>query len=173
MTDTAVHTAADVMLLEFLDAQRATVLAVVDGLDDAGLRTAVVPSGWTPLGLIEHLGYAERHWFQGVLLDALEPLPWADDGDDDDDPNPLGTLRPVDVVLGFYRDQIARANQIVATRPLSAPPRGGHDPPPPCPDQIVDLRFIVLHMIEETARHAGHLDLARELIDGRTGLGAR
>jgi hypothetical protein len=50
MTDTSVHDAADLILLEFLDAQRAAALAVVDGLDEAGLRTAVVPSGWTPLG---------------------------------------------------------------------------------------------------------------------------
>ena len=171
MTESAVHTTADLMLLEFLDAQRAAVLAIVDGLDESGLRTAVVPSGWTPLGLVEHLGYAERHWFQGVLLDALDPLPWPEGTDDD--PNPLGTRRSIEDVLGFYRDQISRANQIITARPLSTPPRGGHDPPPPYPDQIVDLRFVVLHMLEETARHAGHLDLARELIDGRTGLGLR
>jgi hypothetical protein len=163
--------AADRMLLDFLDAQRAAVLAVVDGLDETGLGTAVVPSGWTPLGLIEHLGYAERHWFQGVLLGAEDPLPWADGTDDD--PNPLGTRHPVQAVFGFYRQQIARATEIVAGLPLSTPPRGVHDEPPPYPDDVVDLRFIVLHMIEETARHAGHLDLARELIDGRTGLGPR
>jgi Protein of unknown function (DUF664) len=56
-------------LLTFLDAQRASVLAIVDGLDDDALRAPVVPSGWTPLGLIEHLGFAERYWFQQVATD--------------------------------------------------------------------------------------------------------
>jgi Protein of unknown function (DUF664) len=53
-------------LLGFLDAQRASVLAMVDGLDEDTLRTPVAPSGWTPLGLIEHLGFAERYWFRQV-----------------------------------------------------------------------------------------------------------
>ncbi|MEU9091580.1 DUF664 domain-containing protein [Streptomyces sp. NPDC048428] len=65
-------------LLAFLAAQRASVLAIVDGLDTQALTTAVLPSGWTPLGLIEHLGYAERHWFQEIVTGAAEPLPWPD-----------------------------------------------------------------------------------------------
>jgi hypothetical protein len=55
--------------------------------------------------------------------------------------------------------------------PLSAPPRGRHDDPQM--DEPPSVRWVVLHMIEETARHAGHLDIARELIDGQTGLGPR
>jgi Protein of unknown function (DUF664) len=53
-------------LLAFLDAQRAIVLAIVAGLAEDTLRTPVLPSGWTPLGLVKHLGFAERHWFQRV-----------------------------------------------------------------------------------------------------------
>jgi Protein of unknown function (DUF664) len=63
-------------LLMFLEAQRASVLAIVDGLDDEALTTAVLPSGWTPLGLIEHLGYAERHWFQEIVTGSAEPVSW-------------------------------------------------------------------------------------------------
>jgi uncharacterized damage-inducible protein DinB len=153
-------------LLMFLEAQRASVLAIIDGLDDDALSTAVLPSGWTPLGLVEHLGHAERHWFQEVATGSAEPVPWADD-----DHAPLNTPRPPSVVFAFYRAQCERSNAVLAATPLSAPPRGHH--PAPLGDEITDLRRIVLHMIEETARHAGHLDAARELLDGKTGLGPR
>jgi hypothetical protein len=81
---------------------------------------------------------------------------------------------PADV-FGLYREEIARANAIIAATPLEALARRrdprwdvwGWSPP----GETVNLRWIVLHMIEETARHAGHLDTARELLDGRTGLG--
>lgn len=153
-------------LVMFLEAQRASVLAIIDGLDPEALTTAVVPSGWTPLGLVEHLGYAERHWFQEIANGAAEPLAWPDD-----DHEPLTTPRPPAVVLAFYRAQCARSNDILAATPLTTPPRKRH--PGVLGDEITDLRGIVLHMIEETARHAGHLDIARELLDGRTGLGPR
>jgi hypothetical protein len=152
--------AADSVLLTFLDAQRERVFEVVAGLDETQLRTAVLPSGWTPLVLVEHLGHAERHWFQEVQLGAACPLPWPDEPD--------GTSRTTETVFAFYRDQIARARAVVASTPLSTPPRGRHGRGD---EQVTNLRYIVLHMIEETARHLGHLDAARELIDGRTGLG--
>lgn len=153
-------------LLRFLEAQRAAVLAIIDGLDTDALTTTVVPSGWTPLGLVEHLGYAERHWFQQVATGSAEPVAWPDD-----DHQPLTTPRPPSVVFAFYRAQCERSNAVLAATPLSETPRGRH--PGPLADEITDLRGIVLHMIEETARHAGHLDIARELIDGRTGLAER
>jgi uncharacterized damage-inducible protein DinB len=153
-------------LLLFLEAQRACVLAILEGLDDDALTTAVQPMGWTPLGLVEHLGYAERHWFQEVLLGSAEPVPWPDD-----DHAPLNTPRSPGVVFAFYRAQCERSNAILAAMPLSTAPRGHH--PPPLGDETTDLRRIVLHMIEETARHAGHLDIVRELLDGKTGLGPR
>jgi hypothetical protein len=151
-------------LTEFLAAQRASVLAILDGLDARSLTTPVVPSGWTPLGLMEHLGYAERHWFQEVATGTAEPLDWPDDH------APLTTPRPPEVVFAFYREQCRRSDAVLSATPLSAPPVGRHPDPD---DDVTDLRWIVLHMIEETARHAGHLDLARELLDGRTGLGPR
>jgi hypothetical protein len=153
-------------LSRFLQAQRASVLAIVAGLDPAALTAPVpLPSGWTPLGMIEHLGHAERHWFQEVLTGSAEPLPWPDEN------TPLRTTRPPDVVFAFYRSQCERSDALLAATPLSTPPRGRH--PDPLGAEIVDLRHIVLHMIEETARHAGHLDAARELLDGTTGLGPR
>jgi uncharacterized damage-inducible protein DinB len=156
-------------LLTFLNAQRTSVLAVVDGLGEYALRAPVVPSGWTPLGLIEHLGHAERHWFQQVAMGSAAPLPWPDEDEDED--APFTTSRPAEMVFAFYRDQIGRANAVLASTPLSARPLGRHNREGA--DEVTDLRFIVVHMIEETARHAGHLDIARELIDGQTGLGPR
>jgi hypothetical protein len=81
----AARTAEAAALLAFLDAQRECVLAIVGGLDEDLLMTPALPSGWTPLGLIEHLGHAERHWFQEVALRSAAPLPWPG--------NPPGTRR--------------------------------------------------------------------------------
>ncbi|MGW5722967.1 DinB family protein [Amycolatopsis sp. NPDC003865] len=153
-------------LLSFLHAQRVVVTAILDGLGEAALTTPVLPSGWTPLGMVEHLGYAERHWFQEIVTGTADPLPWPGD-----DHEPLRTPRSPDVVFAFYREQCRRSDEIFAATPLSAPPKLRH--PAPLGDEIADLRGVVLHMVEETARHAGHLDVARELIDGRTGLGPR
>jgi uncharacterized damage-inducible protein DinB len=150
----------------FLNAQRESVLAIIAGLDDEALTTSVLPSGWTLLGLIEHLGHAERHWFQEVLTGSADPLPWPDD-----DHPPLTTPRSPEVVLRFYREQCRRSDAALAAVPVGTRVRGHH--PGPVGAQVTDLRRIVLHMIEETARHAGHLDAARELLDGRTGLGPR
>ena len=148
----------------FLEAQRGAVLAILAGLGDDALATAVLPSGWTPLGMVEHLGYAERHWFQEVLLGAADPLPWPD-------APPLRTPRPKDTVFAFYAEQRAKGNAIVDVTPLDAKPVGRH--PGELGEEVDDLRWIILHLIEETARHAGHLDAVRELLDGRTGLGPR
>ena len=144
-------------LMHFLDAQRASVLAIVDGLDEESLRATILPSGWSPLGLIEHLGDAERFWFQGVATGKPTERLIADS--------------PTAVVLTYYRDQCARSNAVLASTPLSSPPVGEHGLD--LEDEVRDLRWIALHMIEETARHAGHLDVARELLDGKTGLGPR
>jgi hypothetical protein len=152
-------------LVAFLAAQRSAVLAILDGLSAEALTTAVLPSGWTALGMIEHLGHAERHWFQEVVTGAADPLPWPS-GD-----APLTTPRSPEMVFAFYRDQCARSDGIIAATPLSASPKGRH--PGAIAEETTDLRRVILHMIEETARHAGHLDVVRELLDGRTGLGPR
>ncbi|PMR60033.1 mini-circle protein [Verrucosispora sp. ts21] len=153
-------------LYEFLTHQRAVIRAILADLDETSLRTPVLPSGWSPLGLVEHLGHAERHWFQEVFRGSAEPLPWPDEN------TPLLTTRSPAQVFGFYRDQCDISDSIIAAAPLTATPAGRH-PEEPLASQTTDLRRIVLHVIEETARHAGHLDVVRELIDGRTGLGPR
>lgn len=153
-------------LRSYLDALRASALAILDGLTDEQLRTSVLPSGWTPLGLIKHLGYAERYWFQKVFCGIAADVPWPDD-----DEKLMTSAHPVAEVFAFYREQCERGNALLATTPLDTKPVRLHPHDPD--DEVADLRGIVLHMIEETARHLGHLDAARELLDGRTGLGPR
>jgi hypothetical protein len=160
----------DQMLLDFLDAQREAALSIVAGLDEEAWHRSVVPSGWTPAGLVEHLGGAEWHWFQGVVS-GVEPEPPPEDAQPYDRIAAFVTDEPSAEIIAFYRDQIASSNAVLAKTSLSAPPRGRHGVPGQ--DEPPDVRWIVLHMIEETARHAGHLDIARELLDGKTRLGAR
>jgi len=158
-------------LLQFLDGQRASVFAILDGLPDAALRRPVFPSGWTCLGMVHHLAVDdERYWFRGIAAGEPIELPSDDDGGWLVEPEV-----PAEAVFGLYRDEIQRANVIIAGTALGAPARR-RDPRWdgwgwPSPAGIVNLRWIILHMIEETAQHAGHLDTARELLDGRTGLG--
>lgn len=166
MAPTGTMTAEAVALQHYLDAQRASARAILDGLTDEQMRTSVLPSGWTPLGLIKHLGYAERYWFQAMFCGTTVEAPWPDDDEDR-----MITEHPVAEVFAFYREQCARSNAVLATTPLDANPVGRHGSDPD--GEISNLRGIVLHMIEETARHLGHLDAARELLDGRTGLGPR
>jgi Protein of unknown function (DUF664) len=162
----------DQALLDFLHAQRNAVLSIVAGLDEEAWHRSVVPSGWTPAGLVEHLGGAEWHWFQGVVAGKHpEPAP----GDEDLPPyDPMAAFvsnEPSAEIIGFYREQCASSDAVLAVTPLSAQPRGKHGVPGR--DEPPDVRWVVLHMIEETARHAGHLDIARELIDGQIRLGQR
>ncbi|HEV8065788.1 MAG TPA: DinB family protein [Acidimicrobiales bacterium] len=164
--------ADDEMLRAFLRGQRQSVLEIVEQLDEEAWHRSVVPTGWTPAGLVEHLGGAEWHWFQGVVAGRQPELP----GDLDEDQPPYDPLTVVfntdsssAEVVAFYREQCAESDAVLAATSLSAPPLGQHgfgqEPP--------NVRWIVLHMIEETARHAGHLDIARELLDGTTRLGGR
>jgi hypothetical protein len=159
----------DQALLAFLTAQRDAVLSIVAGLDEEAWHRSVVPSGWTPAGLVDHLGGAEWHWFQGVVTGTVpEPPPGDEDLPPYDPTAAFVTDLPSAEIIGFYRDQCAASDAVLAVTPLSASPRGKHgafEPP--------DVRWVVLHMIEETARHAGHLDIARELLDGQTRLGPR
>ncbi|MGD0442156.1 MAG: DinB family protein [Acidimicrobiales bacterium] len=173
MTSSADHAseASDEMLRTFLRAQRESVLAIVEGLGEEAWHRSVVPTGWTPAGMLEHLGGAEWHWFQGVVAGKEPELPR--DVDEDQPPyDPMSVVFTTDAssaeVLAFYPNQCAESESVLATTPLSDPPRGKHgryEPP--------NVRWVVLHMIEETARHAGHLDLARELLDGTVRLGGR
>jgi hypothetical protein len=153
-------------LVRFLDAQRRRVFTILDGLPPETLRRPALPSGWTCVELVHHLALEERLWFRGIV--AGEPVPLPESADDDGAEWRVDPDEPPETVFDLYRDEIARAAAIIAATPLDAPPRRLFERWPDW--RIPDARWVVLHMIEETARHLGHLDAARELLDGRTGL---
>lgn len=158
----------------FLDQQRQAVLAIIEDLDEAQLNTPVLPSGWTPVGLVRHLAGAEAMWFQWVVLGTQPEVTWSDGVDDPpyDPEAPFTTGHSSTAVIEQYRRQCEISNEILRSKDLDGALLGeiGFDWPG---EPITDLRWVVLHMIEETARHAGHLDAVRELLDGVTGLGPR
>jgi uncharacterized damage-inducible protein DinB len=157
-------------LLACLQYQRDSVLSIVSGLAEEAWHKPVVPSGWTVAGLVAHLGGAERHWFQQVLTGVCPDLPF-DEGLPPYDPEaPFTCDRPPADVIAYYREVCAVSDANLAGVLLPAAPRGQHGDPEFEPASV---RAIVLHMIEETAAHSGHLEVARELIDGRTNLGLR
>ena len=161
-------------LQHFLDQQRDAVLAIIEGLDESQLHTPVLPSGWTPIGLVRHLAGAEAMWFQWVVLGAQPQVTWEDGiADPPYDPEaPFSTGHSGAAVIQQYRRQCEISNQVLQSRDLHAALIGQHGLDWP-DEPITDLRWVALHMIEETARHAGHLDAARELLDGAIGRGPR
>jgi hypothetical protein len=110
-----------------------------------------------------------REWIQEVVAGSHVELPW-DEGRPPYDPEMSFTCdRPSSDVLGYYREQCDRSDEILAGISLSDAPRGSHGDD----EEIPSIRVVILHVIEETAAHSGHLEIARELLDGATGLGLR
>ncbi len=151
-------------LISYLDAQRHHVLDILDGLDEEALRKPVLPSGWNCLGMVRHLALdVERPWFQAIVAGDSDVIA-ALDGADDAWQVPDGMT--AEQVLDSYRAQSARANEILAATALD-------DAPAWWPEKqfggwrLHSVREVALHVIAETACHAGHLDAVRELLDGR------
>ena len=149
-------------LATFLDYHRATLLQKVTGLDDAGLRRSFVPSETNLLGLVKHLAYVERWWFQHIFAGADPDFPWTDE-----DPDADFRVEPHETsaeVIALYQQEARRSREIVAAASLEdVAKRAGRR------GEEFTLRWIMVHMIEETARHNGHADILRELTDGATG----
>jgi hypothetical protein len=155
-------------LLEFLEYQRASVRSIVEGLSEEDWHTSVVPSGWTPAGFVEHLAGAEYHWFQAVVA-GVEFVPPTDGTFVPYDPNAAFVSDlPSSEILRNYVEECGRSDAVLARTAMSAKPLGRHGD-----EEVPDVRTVVLHMIEETATHSGHLEIARELLDGQTKLGGR
>jgi uncharacterized damage-inducible protein DinB len=128
-------------------------------LEDATRR--VVPSDSTLLGIVKHLGFVERGWFQSGIGGQTFEVPWSDE-----DPDADFRIEPgetVEGIVAWYEEQCERARDIVADTTLDQLEVRVRDAPKR------SLRWILVHMVEETARHAGHMDIIREQIDGGTG----
>ncbi len=143
-----------------LDRHRDAVLWKLEGLDDEQLRRQVVPSGTSLLGLVKHLGAMEYGWFCHTFGRPTEPLP-LDDEDPDADLRVESDETTADIV-GLYTRGRTAADEVIAE--LSVEDLGTA-----WFGEQVSMRWVLIHMLEETARHAGHMDIARELIDGEVG----
>jgi len=147
----------------FLDWYRAVVERKVDGLSLDQATAIMTPSGLCPLGVVKHLGWVERGWFREIFLgDDVDVIDMDGDNSAEFEITPDDTI---EAVLAFYRAEVEQARRVVAGATsldaLSARATSFRE--------HVSLRWIMVHMLEETARHAGHLDLMRETIDGQTG----
>lgn len=151
------------MLVQFLDYFRTVFLRKVEGLDDQQARVRVAASSMDLLGMTRHLADVERWWFRGFFAQEIDRAIY----DADDDPDADWHHGPGDTLadaLTHWHAEVARAREIVAAAPsldtvaATVHQRRGE----------VTLRWIVIHMIEEYARHTGHADLLREAIDGTT-----
>ncbi|WP_344161413.1 DinB family protein [Kribbella yunnanensis] len=137
----------------FLDYLREGVARKAEGAPEPGVRTAGVSSGTSVLGLVKHLTAVERYYFLGADVRS-----WP------------ATMRPgakdtVESVVAGYREAVREANEVIAgydDLTAAAPPiaRNG---------SVSTMRWLLVHMIEETGRHAGHADILREQIDGAVG----
>lgn len=156
------------MLDAWLDFHRGTIAAKVAGLDDEQVRLAPVPrSELTLLGLVQHLAEVERQWHQRVFAGLdVPPL----HGEARENGFRLEPGRGMPEALAEWRAEIERGRALTAGAPLDAPGRLDAQSAAAAGSETVSLRWILLHLIEEYARHAGHADLLRESIDGAAGV---
>ncbi len=154
------------MLTTLLDYTRATVHAKCAGIAEEDARRAPLPGSplTTIAGLVSHLRWVEYSWFEVVLLGGEDHGPWTDE--DPDREMRIAVEIPIAELLADYESSCAKYRELVAsldldTRSKVSMRRSG---------EPVTLGWILLHLIEETARHNGHIDLLREMADGVTGM---
>jgi len=151
------------MLDAWLDFHRATLAVKCEGLSDDQLRArAVPPSSLSLLGLVRHMGEVERSWFRRVLGGEQAPPRYYSDENPDGDFDDVAGADAAEA-FSYWRDECAHARERAAAAPsldvIGTGRRG----------ESYSLRWIMVHMIEEYARHNGHADLLRERIDGTVG----
>lgn len=149
--------------LRYLDFFRGVLVSKLDGLADAELRSSRLPSGWTPLQLLSHLIHVERRWLEWGFEGRDVAEPW---GDARDGAWYVGPEDSLPALLTTLETQASRTRTIAERHDLDevgrpGPRWDGADP--------ATLERVLLHLVQEYARHVGHLDIVRELIDGRTG----
>ena len=149
-------------LIGFLQFLRQTIVQKCTGLDDLQMRSTPTISDMSLLGMVKHLTIVERYWFQGVFLDADVDSPWSEE-----DPNGDWRTNEEDTATAALADYIAEcelSDKIVREHELERLAAWATST-----EEVRSLRWILVHMIEETARHCGHADILREAIDGETG----
>jgi len=151
------------VLAGFLDHYRKTLLEICEGLSDEQLRRPMVSSGTTLLGLVKHLAFVERGWFQEDVAGEKYAYPF--DTDDPEADFRIAEHETTADIFKHYQDACSRSRAALEAAslddPVDVPRRNAR----------YNVRWVVIHMLEETARHVGHADIIREQIDGRTGAG--
>ena len=139
---------------------RAVVAWKLAGLDDEMAKRSMVDSATTLLGLVHHLAWVEAWWFQHIFAGEIVDYPFGWDEDADAEFR-MTDDHTVESVLDVYERNVAKSDEIIAVADLGATVK---------PKKTeYSMRWILVHMIDETARHAGHMDILREQIDGATG----
>lgn len=143
-----------------IDLNRRTVLWKLDGLSEEQARRRVVASETTLLGIVNHLAHVERWWVQDVIDGRKIEFPWTDDDPDAD--WIAAESETIASVTAFFEEETATSDAILLRQTdLSREIDTGH--------RVLSVRWILMHLIEEIARHAGHADIIREIIDETTG----
>jgi Protein of unknown function (DUF664) len=156
-------------LAAFLDRQRATLARKAGGLDADQLGRTLPPSTMTLGGLVTHLAWVESWWFTEIFLGERPAEPWASrdwKADSDAEWSIAGELSPARI-WAIWDAEVDRARQILVEAGGLDAIAAGHRLREP--GEPLSMRWIVVHMIEEYARHLGHADLIRESIDGSVG----
>ena len=152
-------------LHRYLTNTREAVLWKVEGLSEYDLRRPLTPTGTNLLGLVKHLAVGEAWYFGQVFGRPFEPhLPWWDDDQPENADLWATASESRDHILGTYRAAAAHADATISALDLDAT---GHVPWWPEPE--VTLHSILVHVLAETSRHAGHADILREQLDGGAG----
>lgn len=150
-------------LIAFLDHQREALIKKLEGVTGEEARRAPTASSLSLLSLVKHSAIWERRWFQVIVAGRSFPGEWPEVHSFEPDPTfQLADDETIETVVAGYREQIAESQKILESFDLDAP----------CAwSEMADrnLRWVALHMIEETARHAGHADIIRETIDDSRG----
>ena len=155
-------------LRRYLQVAREALLWKLDGLPEYDVRRPMVPTGTNLLGLVKHVASVEAGYFGATFGRPFgEPLPWLDDGAEPNADMWATAEESREQIIGLYRRVWAHSDATIEALPLDAV---GQVPWWPPDRREVTLHRILVHMIAETDRHAGHADIVRELVDGTVGL---
>jgi uncharacterized damage-inducible protein DinB len=155
-------------LRRYLQTAREAMVWKLDGLSEYDVRRPMTPTGTNLLGLVKHLASVELGYFGETFgRPSGEPLPWYDEGAEPDADLWASADETREQIVGLYRRAWAHADATIETLDLDD---RGRVPHWPAERAEVTLHQILVHMIAETHRHAGHADIVRELVDGAVGL---
>ncbi len=153
------------LFLRYLDYYRSAVAAKIDGLSDGELRSSRLPSGWAPIELLKHLVFMERRWLRWGFAGEPVEQPWGDCNREGR--WHVGPDESVESLLAALYDGGRLTRQLVEGADLAARSAlGGRFT---APNEAPALAWVLFHVLQEYARHAGHLDVVRELTDGQVG----